>query len=257
MSTAFFRALARRAARRYEASGRYAHHFAYVKLTRDPIYRRMLDSGLIGSAARVLDLGCGQGLVASVYAAARERHGVGDWPADWPAPGLLRLQGIDLAPRDIERARAAACADAEYTCADIRSAGFGAADAVVLLDVLHYMDFAAQDEVLDRVRSALAGGGVLLLRVADASARLALPHHGGRRPLHDEPARPALRPLSLPHGRGLAAAPGAVGLSRRAAADERGHAVREHPARRALRVKPGMDERSVECVCWRGTCVPC
>ena len=172
MSTAFFRALARRAARRYEASGRYAHHFAYVKLTRDPIYRRMLDSGLIGSAARVLDLGCGQGLVASVYAAARERHGVGDWPADWPAPGLLRLQGIDLAPRDIERARAAACADAEYTCADIRSAGFGAADAVVLLDVLHYMDFAAQDEVLDRVRSALAGGGVLLLRVADASARL-------------------------------------------------------------------------------------
>jgi len=172
VSGAFFRTLARRAARRYESSGRYAHRFAYVKLTRDPVYRHMLAGGLIGPGARVLDLGCGQGLVAAIYAAARERHGAGDWPAGWPAPQLGRLQGIDLAPRDIERARAAECADAEYTCADIRSAVFAPADAVVLLDVLHYMDHAAQDEVLDRVRAALGAGGVLLLRVADASNSL-------------------------------------------------------------------------------------
>jgi SAM-dependent methyltransferase len=172
VSGEFFRSLARSAARRYHACGRYARHFAYLKLTRDPVYRHMLAGGLIGPGARVLDLGCGQGLVASIYAAAHERHAAGDWPAGWPAPGLRRLQGIDVAARDIERARAAGCEDAEYTCADIRRADLAAADAVVLLDVLHYMDYAAQDEVLERVRRALAAGGVLLLRVADASDSL-------------------------------------------------------------------------------------
>jgi SAM-dependent methyltransferase len=169
---AFYRGLARSAARRYDGLGLYARHFAYVKLTRDPVYRHMLAGGLIGPGARVLDLGCGQGLVAAIYAAARERHGAGDWPADWPAPGPRRLQGIDLAPRDIERARAAAGADAEYACTDIRGATFGGVDAIILLDVLHYMDYAAQDDVLERARAALPQGGVLLVRVADASPSL-------------------------------------------------------------------------------------
>jgi cyclopropane fatty-acyl-phospholipid synthase-like methyltransferase len=172
VSAAFFRTLARAAARRYATSGPYARHFAYMKLTRDPVYHHILAEGLIGPGARVLDLGCGQGLLASLYAAAHERHGTGDWPADWPAPGLRRLQGIDVSTRDIDRARSAGCADAEYTCADIRSAAFDAADAVVVLDVLHYMDYAAQDEVLRRVRAALPAAGVLLLRVADASSSM-------------------------------------------------------------------------------------
>jgi hypothetical protein len=44
------------------------------------------------------------------------------------------------------------------------------ADAVVILDVLHYIDYTTQDDVLRRVRDALGGGGLLLLRVSDASA---------------------------------------------------------------------------------------
>ena len=171
MTGDFFRALARRAARRYRAEDHYARHYAYGNLTRDPFFRHLLQSGLIAPGARVLDLGCGQGVLAALYAAAHERHGVGDWPADWPAPGARRLRGIDVAERDIERARSAGGADAEFTCADIRRADFGAADAVVMLDVLHYVEPAAQDDVLERARRALAGGGVLLLRVADASRR--------------------------------------------------------------------------------------
>jgi len=167
-----FRALAAAAARRYAASGRYARHYAYGKLTRDPVFRHLLQYGLIAPGARVLDVGCGQGLIAALFAAARERHGAGDWPDGWPAPGARRVRGIDFAARDIERARAAGGADAEFTCADIRAADFGSADAIVMLDVLHYLDYAAQDALIDRAHRALAGGGVLLLRVADASTSL-------------------------------------------------------------------------------------
>ena len=60
----------------------------------------------------------------------------------------------------------------EVSQADIRSAAFGAVDAVVILDVLHYMDPQAQLEVLRRVRAALPPRGLLLLRVGDAAGGL-------------------------------------------------------------------------------------
>src|ERR1700682_3581142 len=49
---------------------------------------------------------------------------------------------------------------------------FGAADAVVILDVLHYMSPQSQLEVLQRVRAALPPRGLLLLRVGDAGGGL-------------------------------------------------------------------------------------
>ena len=52
---------------------------------------------------------------------------------------------------------------------DIRTAEYGCADAVILLDVLHYLDYGAQEHVLRRVRAALSTGGVLYLRVGDAT----------------------------------------------------------------------------------------
>ena len=173
MSDAFFRALARRASRRYKPAGRYARHFAYGKLTRDPVFRHLLQSGSIASCSRILDLGCGQGLLAALVAAAHEGDGGPPWPAEWaPAPAPRQMRGIDLLERDIERARIAAPPEASFECGDIRALPFGEADAVLLLDVLHYLDSAAQDDILDRVRRALPPGGVLLLRVADATGSL-------------------------------------------------------------------------------------
>jgi hypothetical protein len=61
---------------------------------------------------------------------------------------------------------------ASFVAADMCDADFGQADAVVILDVLHYVPIAAQDEVLRRVRDALSPQGVLLLRVGDAAAGL-------------------------------------------------------------------------------------
>jgi SAM-dependent methyltransferase len=53
--------------------------------------------------------------------------------------------------------------------ADFRAVDYGRVDAIVMLDVLHYNDFASQEAVLARARAALAPGGVLLLRVGDAA----------------------------------------------------------------------------------------
>ena len=49
---------------------------------------------------------------------------------------------------------------------------FGQADTIVMLDVLHYVSFAAQNDVLQRVRTALLPEGILILRVGDADAGL-------------------------------------------------------------------------------------
>lgn len=168
MSEAFFAALAREAAARYDPRDRFARHFARGKLTGDPAFRGLLARGLIPPGARLLDLGCGQGVIAAILLAAQASHVRGQWPAGWPAPPNPReIRGIDLSRRDVDRA-AAALPEARFECADIRAATFGEADAVVILDVLHYIGAEAQRDVLARVREALRGGGVLLLRVADA-----------------------------------------------------------------------------------------
>lgn len=173
MSERFFRALARDAAARYPARDRFARHFAFGKLTRDPAFRHLLERGLIPQGARLLDLGCGQGVLEALLLSARERHARGDWPASWPAPPAPRvMRGVDLRSRDVMRAQAACGREAAFLRGDIRGADFGEVDTVVILDVLHYIDFAAQRDVLERVRSALGRGGTLLLRVGDKSASL-------------------------------------------------------------------------------------
>jgi SAM-dependent methyltransferase len=175
VSERFFRALATEAAALYPARDRLARRFAAGKLNGDPAFAHLLRAGLIPHHARVLDLGSGQGLLAALLVAARARHGRGEWPAGWPAPpDPRRFTGIDLRARDVERANHACGGNGatRFVQGDIRTTGFGQADAIVILDVLHYIDYAAQADVLRRVREALAGGGVLLLRVADAAPTL-------------------------------------------------------------------------------------
>ena len=157
----------------YRSAGRFAYHFARGKLRADPVYRAILELGLLRGHARILDLGCGQGLLASWLHAAERCYERGSWPGGWPpAPHALSTRGIELMARDVERARCALGSVSDISQADIRSTAFGAADAVVILDVLHYMDPQAQLEVLQRVRAALPPRGLLLLRVGDAGGGL-------------------------------------------------------------------------------------
>ena len=165
-----WRALVDKASAAY--AGRFARNFARGKLTWDPVFRHLLVNGLIAPRSRVLDIGCGQGLLASLLEAASGEAKSGHWPANWAAaPAQARVTGIELAPREVARARAALGSGAEFVCGDMRSVAFPAADTVVILDALHYIESAEQDEVLVRVRGALGGGGRLVLRVGDAASR--------------------------------------------------------------------------------------
>lgn len=157
----------------YRNAGRFAYYFARGKLRADPVYRAILELGLLLGRARVLDLGCGQGLLAAWLQAAERCYARGSWPRTWPpAPRALLTRGIELRAREVERARCALGSTSEVSQADIRNAAFGAVDAVVILDVLHYLTPQAQIEVLRRVRTALPPQGLLLLRVGDAGAGL-------------------------------------------------------------------------------------
>ena len=161
----------------YRPLGNFAWLFARGKLRGDPAFAGLLQRGLIPSHARVLDIGCGQGLLAALLCSLDTKASAKPtWPKQWaPAPTGVSVRGIELMPRDVARAQAALGhlgKRAEFILGDMRSTDFGQADAVVILDVLHYVGYEAQDDVLRRVKAALAPGGRLLLRVGDAAAGL-------------------------------------------------------------------------------------
>lgn len=157
----------------YRRAGRFAWHYARGKVRNDPAYLGILKLGLIAANARVLDLGCGQGLIASTLLAADTLWRANTWPAGWPpAPTGVHIRGMELMPRDVERARQALADRATIERKDIRTADYGVADAIVILDVLHYLAAPDQEAVLARVRAALCPDGVLVLRVGDAGAGL-------------------------------------------------------------------------------------
>jgi SAM-dependent methyltransferase len=172
-SSATTAALVDAASAPYRATDLFAYYRARGKLRGDPAFTGILREGLLVGSERILDLGCGQGLLAAWLVGAQssfdERPHL--WPSEWLAPPRPTLfRGIELRRRDVQRARGALGARAEFEVGDITKADFGTVDAIVILDVLHYIDYQSQLRVLDRARAALAAGGVLLLRVGDAGS---------------------------------------------------------------------------------------
>lgn len=172
--TPFEKRLIDAASRPYRSSGRFAWHFARGKLRHDPYFLGVIRRGLLPSEGRLLDVGCGQGLLLALVCAACERHRCGDWPADWPAPPeRVALAGIELDSRRVEIARRAlATVDPGVTVtrADMREAPFPPSSAITLMDVLLYLTPDEQARLLRKAFDALVPGGVLILREADASA---------------------------------------------------------------------------------------
>ena len=176
------RALVDAASARYLESGRqrFAYHFARGKLGRDPMFIELLRLGAFDAGdaqgLRLLDLGCGQALLASWLLAARAHHDAGQWPAGWPEPPrLASVRALELMPADAARGQAAFVASeprVRVEQGDIGQAAFGRVDVITILDVLHYLAPAAQDDVLRRARAALGAGGLLILRVGDAAGGL-------------------------------------------------------------------------------------
>lgn len=170
-------ALIEETAYRYLASGMFHWEVVRGKLRHDPVYFHLLRQGVLSSipsSGRLLDLGSGRGILFALLLTARARAERGAHPAVWsPPPGDLVLHGIEGRPKMAAVARHALGAAAHIEVADLRTAPLPAADAVLLLDVLHYLPAAAQEDLLARIAAVLPPGGLLLIRDADAA--------GGRR----------------------------------------------------------------------------
>ena len=167
------RALWSAASTPYLTAGHYPYHFARSKLRFDPVFFTLLRRGLIPDRARVIDLGCGQSLLAAVLLAARRQFESGVWPKAWPAPPAdLHLRGIELQEEIAQWGRIALGGYVRIETGNISGAVLPETDVIVLLDVLHYLETDAQLQVLESAVGALKGGGRLLMRVADASAGL-------------------------------------------------------------------------------------
>jgi SAM-dependent methyltransferase len=163
-------ALIKAATLRYRSVDRFAFHFARSKLRMDPVFTAILRLGLLRDAQHILDLGCGIGILESWLRTAHDRFAAGQWPSDWPAPPApVHIQGID---HDLRCAQAALGTLAHFICADARNAPLGRPDAVVILDMLHYMDYTAQTQVLANVRAAIDANGILIMRIGDANGGL-------------------------------------------------------------------------------------
>lgn len=133
------------AARRYRT--RWRQGWAEGKSGMDPVFwalwERLPHTGL------VLDVGCGEGLLAAYLSAAQSGLTVRGW--------------------DIDAQRVAAAQEAGLDCAvgDVRTVELPRADAVVCIDVLHYLSPAEQEAVVARLAAALSPGGKLVVRDPD------------------------------------------------------------------------------------------
>lgn len=152
----------------YRKGGLFTYHFARGKLSRDPVFAFLLQHGLISENAEVVDIGCGQGLLASLLmAAANDTHRPHGWPAARPIKSYF---GVDLMQADIARATEALghlSPGVQFAQGDMCQRMIPVCDVAVILDVLHYVPIDAQNAVIDRVIAALRADGRLLLRIGD------------------------------------------------------------------------------------------
>src|SRR5688572_9672480 len=164
----FFDALVRAAADRYVTTSMTAWEFARGKLRGDPVYREVLLGGWVPSGDRLLDIGCGQGLMLALLAEARRFEPSALVTARLPR--FERLVGVELRPHRARLARAALGSDAEIIESDARLLSAGSARVVLLFDVLRMMPRHDQESLLAAAVRALEPGGIIVVREADASA---------------------------------------------------------------------------------------
>lgn len=167
--SSFEETLREETSRKYLDSGIFHWEFVRGKIRFDPMYRALPGSPVIPREGRLVDVGCGRGILLALLATARELRSTTSPPPSWRIPSdRLELVGIELRAKPAEVAREALGEAARIESGDASDTPLPSADAVLLLDVLHYLSREAQDRLLERVARALRPGGVVVIREADA-----------------------------------------------------------------------------------------
>jgi len=140
--------------------GRPQHRwYLSMKARKDPVYRLICER--LGSVGSVVDIGTGFGLLPALLAV---RGQVG------------QIVGIEWDDAKIATARLA-CAhlpNVTLHAADARSFPLPPADAVCLVDLLHYYPIEEQRALLEKAAASLHPGGRLVIRETSASPQGAI-----------------------------------------------------------------------------------
>lgn len=156
----------------YRPTGHFNYRWARGKLYHDPIFSALVESPILPDNARILDLGCGRGLLAAWLLAAEQLAQQGDWPSETPPPKNLSFRGVELMAQEAECGNQALQPihgkRVQLSGGDMRTADMSNTDVIAILDVLHYVPYAEQDRILDTIRAALDAGGIFVTRVGDA-----------------------------------------------------------------------------------------
>ena len=167
----WFMTVVRRAADRYVATSLTAWEFARGKLRGDPLYRTVLTECALPSGGRLVDVGCGQGLMLALLAECEAAWRAGTWPSSWPAPALFdSLVGIETRPRVAAIARQALTGTATIIEGDARMHVPDRSRVVLFFDVLHMMPAADQQQLLVSTARGVEPGGKILVREPDAGS---------------------------------------------------------------------------------------
>jgi uncharacterized protein (DUF2062 family)/2-polyprenyl-3-methyl-5-hydroxy-6-metoxy-1,4-benzoquinol methylase len=176
--------LADETARRYLAAGVSHWEFVRGKLRHDPMYREIIGTGLPEGGV-FLDLGCGRGILLSLVLTTNGSRASG-----------RTLVGVESRETLAAIARLATGSAASVVTADVRTVNLPRSRTLMMLDLLHYLSAADQEDLIRRASAALEPGGVMWIREPDrgrtlrflatrAGERLACAMRGEwRRPLH-------------------------------------------------------------------------
>lgn len=159
------------AARRYRTSGVFQCEFVRGKLLHDPLYFALLHADLLPRRGRLIDLGCGRGILLALLRTAANFYNSDDWEPHAPAPPLeLALTGVDIRPAHVAVAQAALDDNAKIEIGDLSIYQPEPCEVATLFDALHYLARPEQYGLIERIAHALRPGGLLLIREADAAA---------------------------------------------------------------------------------------
>ena len=158
---------------RYRAAPARHRRYVYFKVRMDPAYRQVCD--LLAGVERVVDLGTGQGVMPVLLALGARKTGMenkeqGTMNEEWEG---RRFIGVEWDEAKVAAGRVAAAGLDEVSLVqeDIRQYALPGADAVVLLDVLHYYPVNEQRRMIRRAVRALEPGGRLVIRETDRARR--------------------------------------------------------------------------------------
>jgi predicted exporter/SAM-dependent methyltransferase len=142
---------AKRVRQLYRYQGPYVTQFVFWKMKADPLFKAVEEA--VPPQGRILDLGCGYGIVANWLTLGS------------PARTVI---GVDNDARKIRVALATATRNprVSFEKAEVLAWDYPACDCVLLCDLLHYLPHALKEQVLRKAFAALRPGGWLVVRDA-------------------------------------------------------------------------------------------